>query len=205
MASLPPLTVANLAVTSTSAWSGLATANAGINLPGNKAINFGNDQTKATNAGNIGYQLATPGALDIYGAGTTVGSRNVQFWDNVTIPGTLSLSLRVPWTNISTLGYVGGAKDYGSGWQVGQYALDYFGWVVFRGLIVTGTATNTTLWTMPVGLRPPGTASTGLIIPAVVNASPASFQVFGNGQCSTPFGAAAGYMGLESFKYFATQ
>ena len=64
----------NLVVTGTSAMAGLTTTSAGINVVGNKTLNLGSDQTKATNAGSIGYQVATAGALDLFGAGTTVGS-----------------------------------------------------------------------------------------------------------------------------------
>jgi len=35
---------------------------------------------KHVNAGKIGYQTFTPGALDIVGAGTNLGSRRIKFW-----------------------------------------------------------------------------------------------------------------------------
>ncbi len=73
-------TVANIAtITGTS-----------INLPGSNIVNFGSDQAGAASAGDIGYQIATPGALDIYGAGVTIGSRNVKIWDNLLVAGTTS-------------------------------------------------------------------------------------------------------------------
>ena len=102
MASLAPLTVANLAIMGTSALTGAVTASAGVNVPGSKTLNFGSDQTKGTNAGNIGYQIATAGALDIYGAGTTAGSRAVKLWDNIS-------------TGIATVSrlYVGGGLGAG--------------------------------------------------------------------------------------------
>lgn len=62
-----------------------------LNLPGSNTVNFGSDNlTKAAFAGNIGYQLATANALDIYGAGSAVGSRSVKLWDNVQVPGTMN-------------------------------------------------------------------------------------------------------------------
>lgn len=79
----------NLAITGTSALTGLATTSAGINVPGNKTVNFGSDQSKATNAGNIGYQLTTFGALDVYGAGTS--TRTIKLWDNVTVSSNLNV------------------------------------------------------------------------------------------------------------------
>lgn len=80
-------TTGDLAITGTSALNGVITTSAGINIVGNQTLNFGSDQTKATNAGSIGYQVDTAGALDIYGAGTAVGSRNLQLWDNIAVSG----------------------------------------------------------------------------------------------------------------------
>jgi hypothetical protein len=47
---------------------------------------------KDAQAGRMGYELLTSGALDIIGAGTVAGSRGIQLSDNVTIPGTLAVS-----------------------------------------------------------------------------------------------------------------
>ena len=80
----------NESIAGTLAVTGLATASAGVNIPAAKTLNFGSDQTKATNAGSIGYQLATAGALDVFGAGTAVGSRVVKLWDNVTVAGSVT-------------------------------------------------------------------------------------------------------------------
>ena len=63
-----------------------------VNLLGNTTANFGSNQTKAINAGSIGYQTLTPGAMDIVGAGTVAGSRNVKLWDNVMVPGSLAVA-----------------------------------------------------------------------------------------------------------------
>ena len=80
-------------ITSTLAIGGLATANAGINVPGTNAVIFASDLSgKAANAGSIGSQIVTTGALDIYGAGTAVGGRGVKLWDNVIVPGTLAVA-----------------------------------------------------------------------------------------------------------------
>lgn len=51
------------------------------------------DTTRETNAGKIGYQLATLGGLDIYGAGNAVNSRNIVLWDNVTVKGKINDNL----------------------------------------------------------------------------------------------------------------
>jgi len=46
---------------------------------------------KEVNAGKIGYQKWTSDALDIVGAGTSTGARKVKLWDNVDIPGDLTV------------------------------------------------------------------------------------------------------------------
>ena len=63
-----------------------------LNIPGSQVVNLGSDQAKGANAGSIGYQINTTGALDIYGAGTAVGSRGIKLWDNVVVPGTLAVT-----------------------------------------------------------------------------------------------------------------
>lgn len=87
----------------TTLYSATITAGTILNLPGANAINFGSDQSKAINAGNIGYQLSTPGSLDVYGAGVGEGSRNVKIWDNVTVPGTATSAAVNAGTISSTL------------------------------------------------------------------------------------------------------
>ena len=141
----------NLATTGTSALTGLATASAGINVIGSKTLNFGSDLTKATNAGNIGYQIATSGALDVYGGGTTVGSRVVKLWDNVTVSnsltvggylylsGTIACAKVVPWTAITCQGYF---TPFGSGFTAPQYCVDELGYVRLRGLGSFGNNTS---------------------------------------------------------------
>jgi hypothetical protein len=50
---------------------------------------------KEASAGKIGYQTwsaAPNGALDIVGAGASVGTRKVKLWDNVEIPGDLTVT-----------------------------------------------------------------------------------------------------------------
>ena len=70
------------------------TPSIGANVTGASVINMGSNVSgKETNAGKIGYQMTTAGTLDIYGAGTTAGSRNIKLWDNVTLPGTLKSNI----------------------------------------------------------------------------------------------------------------
>jgi hypothetical protein len=44
------------------------------------SIEFRPDLTKEANAGKVGYELFTAGALDIVGAGTTSSNRKIKFW-----------------------------------------------------------------------------------------------------------------------------
>lgn len=61
-----------------------------VGVFGSKPVEFGfNVSGKQTDAGKIGYQTWTSGALDIVGAGTTAGSRKVKLWDNVEVAGTI--------------------------------------------------------------------------------------------------------------------
>ena len=86
--------------------TGGTTLSSGCNIQGSHVINMGSDQTKEFSAGKIGYQTYTTGALDIVGAGTSTGSRNIKLWDNVIIPGTLNMTglLTIGSSGISTGG-----------------------------------------------------------------------------------------------------
>ncbi len=59
---------------------GSADGDAAIKISNKAFLEFGAGLTKETNAGKIGYELFTAGALDIVGAGTTGSNRKVQFY-----------------------------------------------------------------------------------------------------------------------------
>lgn len=62
------------------------TINGNASIPSTSTLEFGkNVAGKETNAGKIGYQTFTTGALDIIGAGTGSGNRIVKLWDNVIV------------------------------------------------------------------------------------------------------------------------
>ena len=52
-------------------------------------LEFGAGVTKQIDAGKIGYEKFTPGALDIVGAGTDDGARNIVLWDNIWVPNNI--------------------------------------------------------------------------------------------------------------------
>lgn len=55
-----------------------------IGVESDNVVEFGDDVAgKEANAGKIGYQKFTTGALDIVGAGTTSGTRIVKIFDNI--------------------------------------------------------------------------------------------------------------------------
>lgn len=141
---------------------GLMSSN-NINIFSSNVVNFGSDQAKAVNAGQIGYQLTTRGALDVYGAGTVLGSRNIQLWDNVGLVGTLttaniSLSGKITspsftpsWTSVGT--FLNNWSAY-----VGQtppgYWKDPFGIVHLRGLLRNTAASSGVCFVLPTGYLP---------------------------------------------------
>lgn len=60
-----------------------------LQIKGKNVINLGSDVTKEVSAGRIGYEHWTVGALDIVGAGTKGGERNIVLWDNIYVPGNI--------------------------------------------------------------------------------------------------------------------
>lgn len=66
---------------------GTTAPSAKLHVAGNAKINgantleFGADLTKEVNAGKIGYGAFTAGGLDIVGAGTTIATRKIKFWN----------------------------------------------------------------------------------------------------------------------------
>jgi hypothetical protein len=53
---------------------------------------YGAGIAKEVNAGKIAYQLFTPDSLDIVGAGTVAGNRNVKVWDNLQTGGKIAIN-----------------------------------------------------------------------------------------------------------------
>jgi hypothetical protein len=84
------LTNPNFLIHLGSGYVGINTATPGAQLDVNGSMAIRSDHTlefgasvagKQGDAGKIGYQTFTPGALDIVGAGTTDANRKIQFWN----------------------------------------------------------------------------------------------------------------------------
>jgi hypothetical protein len=74
-------------------FNGIARFNNSVYIPSTNVIEFGIGVSgKEANAGKMGYQTFTSGALDIVGAGSTDGNRGIKLWDNVTIANNLTVS-----------------------------------------------------------------------------------------------------------------
>jgi hypothetical protein len=63
---------------------------AGLTVSNKNAIELGVGITKEANAGKIGYETFTTGALDITGAGTAT-PRKIKLWDEIIVPGNATI------------------------------------------------------------------------------------------------------------------
>jgi Chaperone of endosialidase len=85
---------------------GDASFNKNISIKGSNVLEFGDDQTKALDAGKIGYGTWDPGYLCIVGAGTSLASRNVKISDHLLVWGTTTSSggINIPGANVINFG-----------------------------------------------------------------------------------------------------
>jgi hypothetical protein len=136
-----------------------------VSISGSTMFEFGHDiLPKEINAGKIGYQTFTPGALDIVGAGTETGNRKLTVWaeGGATFKGPVtatSLSASIEQEAIQTPTLVGGWAAYGSGFAPPGFWKDKEGVVHLRGLVGNPAPVpinGTLLCTLPPGYRPSG-------------------------------------------------
>jgi hypothetical protein len=128
--------------------------NGEVGINGNNALELGADVAgKEPNAGKIGYQTFTPGALDIIGAGTNSANRRIRLWAE----GGLELVGTIVQESVQVPTLLAGWQSFGATYAPVDFWKDREGMVHLRGLIGSGTATNgTILFNLPAGYRPSG-------------------------------------------------
>lgn len=126
-----------------------------LRLTKQTALELGARENKEPNAGKIGYQLFTPDALDIVGAGTENNNRKIKFWaeGGVTFNGPLIATLQQEAVQTPVL--LNGWLNHGGGFTNAGYWKDKEGLVHICGLIKNGNiATSTVLFVLPADYRP---------------------------------------------------
>ena len=148
---------------------GRSTATAKLHLAGNQKIDstysleFGAGFTKEANAGKIAYQLFTPDALDVVGAGTLGVNRKVKIWAE----GGLIISGSIEQDAVQVPTLLAGWVNNGAGYTAAGFWKDKEGMVHLHGLIKSGVSLpGTILFTLPSGYWPSGGR---MIFPVIAN------------------------------------
>jgi hypothetical protein len=177
-------------------------ANNGFKLNGNAQIannNFlelGNGITKQTDAGKIGYQLSSPDALDVYGAGTTNANRKIKFFAEA---GTLFTGKIITSQNIETADSIIASKL-----KITNGAAN--------GNVLVSDINGNAIWTLPSSLPTNWTtnginiysANTGNV--GVGNIAPSSkFHVSGNTRIDGKLNLSDSLFAGNGFKLNANQ
>lgn len=108
---------------------------------------------KEPNAGKIGYETFTLGALDIIGVGTIASNRRIKLWAE----GGLEVAGNIVQEAVQAPVLSGGWQNFGGSFAPIGYWKDKEGVVHIRGFISSGTLTaGTLLFNLPAGYRPSG-------------------------------------------------
>jgi hypothetical protein len=134
--------------------SSLLQVNGEVGINGSNALELGADVLgKEPNAGKIGYQTFTPGALDIVGAGVSAPTRRIRLWAE----SGLELVGSITQDAVLAPALVNNWQNFGAAYATAGYWKDKEGMVHLQGLISSGNASSgTTLLNLPAGYRPSG-------------------------------------------------
>ncbi|MBL7746368.1 MAG: hypothetical protein JNM19_02975 [Chitinophagaceae bacterium] len=135
--------------------TGEATINGRLALKNKTALELGSLEVKEINAGIIAYQLFSPDALDIVGAGSVQGSRKIKFWaeGGAVFSGPIVGNLQQEAVQAPVL--LNGWTNHGGGFANAGYWKDKEGMVHIQGLIKNGNITTSTiLFILPAAYRP---------------------------------------------------
>jgi trimeric autotransporter adhesin len=119
-----------------------------VKIQGTNYIEFGTGETKESNSGKIGYETFDAGYLNIIGAGTTAGSRNVKIYDNVLVAGNIDADGTIAgsiWKSPNFAGYI--SSSYTSLTVSGATTLPAAYCNAFFGLMIEFTGSGGTLTT----------------------------------------------------------
>lgn len=108
------------------------------------------------------------------------------------------------WTNVSSLGYANGWRDYDTGIWLPQFRKDAQGYVHMRGLIALGTA-SATAFTMPMGYRPARSEMFSTFAGAAVTRSDVNSNGTFVAMAQIATGATNAYVSLSGITYLAEQ
>lgn len=196
----------NFVMNTTNGNVGIGTTNptATLHVGGNQKMNnantleFGSNVAgKNQDAGKIGYQTYTTGALDIVGAGTTAGNRKVKIWDQVVVPTVQTDSIvSGAWQAIDLWN---GWTNFGNGAATAAWYKDPMGVIHFRGTIKGGDITGGTVL---FGLLPEFAPSYGTMVFMVPNGngSFARIEVRSNGDFLF-YGSNNSWLSLDQISY----
>jgi Head domain of trimeric autotransporter adhesin len=128
--------------------------NGEVGINGSYPLELGADVVgKELNAGKIGYEAFTLGALDMVGAGTATGNRRIKLWAE----GGLEVAGTIVQEAVQLPTLLGGWQNYGAGFAPIGYWKDKEGMVHLRGFVGSGNTTGgTVLFNLPTAYRPSG-------------------------------------------------
>lgn len=195
----------NFVMNTTNGNVGIGTTNptATLHVGGNQKMNnantieFGSNVAgKNPDAGKIGYQTFTTGALDIVGAGSTPGNRKVKMWDILEVDSLNVQSIASgEWEPLILLN---NWQDYGNGFATAATYLDPLGVMHFRGTISGGSTASGTILFNLLEEYAPQYGKVMFLVPC--GGSTARIEVLPNGNFVF-YGSSNAFVSLDQISY----